>query len=68
MHSGVSEEEIERLICITHIHEAAIKDEEINQMLLSFYDKVCEVAKDKGIRFSIIDRSLMVSENVELNR
>lgn len=59
----VTEDEIERLICITHIHEAAIKDEEIHKMLLEFYESVCQVAKNKGIRFSIIDTNLMYEEN-----
>jgi len=63
MDSKTHEEEVERLICITHIHEAAIKDQEINQMLLSFYDKVCEVAKEKGIRVSIVDTALIFPEN-----
>lgn len=55
----VTEEEIERLVCITHIHEAAIKDEDIHKMLLSFYKEVCMLAKEKGIRFSIVDTRLI---------
>ena len=51
----MSSEEIERLMCITHIHEAAIKDAEIDEMLHDFYKKICSLAADKGIRLSLVN-------------
>ncbi len=49
------EAEIKRLAYITHIHEAAIKDAEIDLMLSDFYKKVCSTAERKGVRLSIIN-------------
>lgn len=46
--------EIQRIAYITHIHEAAAKSEQINEMLTLFYKKVCAVAKLNGIQFSTL--------------
>lgn len=50
----MTQEQLERIAYITHIHEAAAKSEQINEMLTLFYKKVCAVAKLNGIQLSTL--------------
>jgi len=50
----MTQEQLQRIAYITHIHEAAAKSKEINDMLILFYKTVCTVAKLNGIQLSIL--------------
>ena len=47
-------EELQRIAYITHIHEAAAKNQQINNMLKVFYRKVCVTARLNGIQLSTL--------------
>ncbi len=48
----MTKEELQRAAYITHINEAAAKDQDINTMLTLFYKQICVVAECKGIQLS----------------
>lgn len=50
----MTQEQTQRIAYITHIHEAAAKSAQINEMLTLFYTKVCAVAKLNGIQLSTL--------------
>ena len=52
-----SENHINRIIAITHIHELAVKSPEIHYALLDFYKKTIEFANNNNISYSIITAS-----------
>ncbi len=51
---NTTKRQLERIGHITHIHEAAVKSEKIDEMLNIFYKKVYAVAKLNGIQLSTL--------------
>ena len=51
---NMTQEQLQRIAYITHIHEAAAKSKEINEMLIMFYRTVCTIAKLHGIQLSTL--------------
>lgn len=47
-------EDLQRIMYITHIHEAAAKDKHINALLIKFYEQVCLEAKMRQIKLSVL--------------
>lgn len=51
---NTTKRQLERIGHITHIHEAAVKSDKIDEMLNMFYKKVYAVAKLTGIQLSTL--------------